>query len=136
MNFVDAVKQVFSRYATFTGRARRSEYWYFVLFTMIATAALGVFTKSTPVEINGQVIRVGHNALLGAFNLAVFLPRVAVTVRRLHDVGKSGWCWFWILFPIAGPIMLLIWLCREGEHRTNRFGPDPKAPADGMPWEY
>ena len=86
-------------------------------------------------ELFGEIVMVKQSKLLSIYQLVVFLPGLAVMVRRLHDVGKSGWCYFWILLPIAGWIMILIWLCREGERRTNRFGPDPKAP-ESAPWEY
>ena len=135
MSMIDAVKHVFSNFATFSGRARRSEYWWFILFNMIVSAVLSRTGKQVPMELAGEIIMVKQSKLLSIYQLVVFLPGLAVMVRRLHDVGKSGWCYFWILLPVAGWIMILIWLCREGEHRTNRFGPDPKAPASA-PWEY
>ena len=73
------------------------------------------------------------------YSLVAFIPGLAVVWRRLHDIGKSGACCFWILFPIAGPIIFLIWMCREGTRGQNRFGPDPKDPYAGQsgrePWE-
>ena len=134
-NMMSAVKHVFSNFATFSGRARRSEYWYFVLFSMIVSAVLGIFSKQTPTEIAGQTVMITQNKLLSLYNLIVFLPSLAVVVRRLHDVGKSGWNYLWIFLPIVGWIMILVWLCREGQHGDNRFGPDPKAPVSA-PWEY
>ena len=136
MKMMDAVKHVFNNFAVFSGRARRSEYWYFILFNMLVTAVMSVFGKRTSAEFAGQIITITQNKLLSVYQLVVFIPGLAVTVRRLHDVGRSGWCYLWILFPVAGVIMVLIWLCREGERRANRFGPDPKAPAGTAPWEY
>jgi uncharacterized membrane protein YhaH (DUF805 family) len=129
---IQAVNSVFANYADFSGRARRSEYWYFVLFNMLAPMAISVVLAF--LNCNDHA----YELLVGIYSLVTFIPGLAVLVRRLHDVGRSGGCAFWILFPIAGPIMLLIWLCRDGERRTNRFGPDPKAPADrgAAPWEY
>ena len=135
MKMMEAVKHVFNNFANFSGRARRSEYWYFVLFSMIVSTLLGAMGKETPMEVAGQIMMVKQSKLLSIYQLAVFIPTLAVLVRRLHDVGKSGWCYFWIFLPIVGWIMILVWLCREGERRTNRFGPDPKAP-DSVPWEY
>ena len=137
MKMMDAVKHVFSNYAVFSGRARRSEYWYFVLFSMIVSAVLSRIGKEVPMEVAGQVVMVTQSKLLSIYNLVVFIPTLAVVVRRLHDVGKSGWNYFWFFLPIIGWIMMLVWLCREGEHGPNRFGPDPKEPAYGpAPWEY
>ena len=137
MKMMDAVKHVFSNYATFSGRARRSEYWYFVLFSMIVSAVLSRIGKQVPMEVAGQVVMVTQSKLQSIYSLVVFIPTLAVVVRRLHDVGKSGWNYFWLFLPIIGWIMMLVWLCREGEHGPNRFGPDPKEPAYGpAPWEY
>ena len=121
MSFGDAVRSVLSKYACFTGRARRSEYWYFVLFEMIVSAALTgaagfIGLRESSVE-----------ALSSLLSLALLLPGLAVTWRRLHDIGKSGANYFWILLPIAGPILLLVWFAREGDCGDNAFGPDPKA---------
>ena len=135
MSFGDAVRSVLSKYACFTGRARRSEYWYFILFEMIVSGALtGAaslfgFREST-VE-----------ALSSLLSLALLLPGLGVTWRRLHDIGKSGANYFWVFLPFIGWILLLIWLCRDGDRGPNRFGPDPKYPDDvytqgGSPWEY
>ncbi len=135
MKMMDAVKHVFSNFATFSGRARRSEYWYFFLFSTIVTSLLGIFSKQVPVEISGQVFMIQENKLLSLYQLIVFLPTLAVVIRRLHDVGKSGWNYLWVFLPIIGWIMMLVWLCRDSERGANRFGPDPKAP-DSAPWEY
>ena len=86
-------------------------------------------------EVAGQIVMVTQSRLLSIYNLVVFLPTLAVTVRRFHDVGKSGWNYFWFLLPIVGWIMILVWLCRDSQRGPNRFGPDPKAP-DSVPWEY
>ena len=137
MGFTEAIRICFSKYADFSGRARRSEYWYFVLFSMIVSAVLSRIGKEVPMEVAGQVVMVTQSKLLSIYNLVVFIPTLAVVVRRLHDVGKSGWNYFWLFLPIIGWIMMLVWLCREGEHGPNRFGPDPKEPAYGpAPWEY
>lgn len=132
MNMIEAVNSVFANYANFSGRARRSEYWYFVLFNMAAPMAAGMVLAF--LRMNDHA----YELLVGIYSAVTFIPGLAVLVRRLHDVGRSGGCALWVLFPVAGPIMLLIWLCREGVRGPNRFGPDPKARADtdAAPWEY
>ncbi len=109
MSFIDAVKSVFSHYADFKGRARRSEYWWFTLFNMIAGAIIGAILPD----------------LSWIWTVIVFLPGLAVCVRRLHDVGKSGWFYLWFLLPLVGWIILLIQLCKDSTE-DNQWGPNPK----------
>lgn len=114
MTFGQAVRSCYSNYATFSGRAARSEYWFFVLFQCLAGFVCGLLM---PFGIG--------RALLGLFLLANFLPAISVMVRRLHDTDRSGW-WYWIaLIPLVGAILLLIWFCTRGTSGANRFGPDP-----------
>lgn len=102
---------VLKKYAVFSGRARRSEYWYFFLINIVITFVLFFL---------GAAI---NNTLLNTlYSLAVFVPSLAVGVRRMHDVGKSGW---YLLIPIYS----LILACREGTTGTNEYGQDPKRPA-------
>ena len=100
--------EVLKKYAQFNGRARRSEYWYFALFSAIISIALTVV---------GMIIKVPLIANL--YSLAVLLPSIAVGIRRMHDVGKSGW---FILIPIYNIILA----CTDGEATANEYGPDPK----------
>ena len=114
MRFGEAVRSCYSQYATFSGRAARSEYWFFVLFQCLITIACWLLIP----------FGLGH-MLLWLFALGNFLPALSVTVRRLHDTDHSGW-WYWIVFvPLVGAILLLIWFCTRGTPGTNRFGPDP-----------
>ena len=114
MTFVQAVQSCYSNYATFSGRAARSEYWFFVLFQCVVGFACGLLM---PFGIG--------RALLGIIVLANFLPSISVIVRRLHDTDRSGW-WYWIaLVPLVGAILLLIWFCTRGTSGANRFGADP-----------
>ena len=118
MNFPDAAVGCFQKYVTFSGRASRSEYWYWVLFTFLSVLGLAVVATAVP--------KLG-DILMPLFQLATFLPGLSVLVRRLHDVNKSGW-WFWILMvPFIGIILILIWFCTKGTTGDNRFGPDPLA---------
>ena len=136
MSFGDAVQSVLSKYCCFSGRARRSEYWYFILFEMIVSAALtGVlsFIGARESTVEG---------LTGLLSTALLLPGLGVIWRRLHDIGKSGANYFWIFVPLVGAILLLIWMCRDGDRGPNAYGPDPKDPGAGWPesgrdpWEY
>ena len=104
-------------YVDFRGRARRSEFWYFALFNFIVAAILGTIDQAAH---TGQ-------ALAGIYNLIVFLPSFALSVRRLHDLNRSGWWLLLALIPIVGWIILLWWDCTEGTHGPNEHGPDPKA---------
>ena len=101
--------KVLQNYATFSGRARRSEYWYFVLFNVIISIALGF--------IDGMM---GISMLSNIYSLAILVPSIAVGVRRMHDVGKSGW---FLLIPIYN----LILACTDGVKGENEYGADPKA---------
>ncbi|MCG8327498.1 MAG: DUF805 domain-containing protein [Chitinophagales bacterium] len=104
--------EVLKKYAVFEGRARRSEYWYFVLFNMIFSFGLGFLDGMMGLEFGISSI----------YSLAVLVPSIAVAVRRMHDVGKSGW---FILIPIYNLILAVT----EGDHGPNEYGPDPKDPA-------
>ena len=111
--FVDVLR---NKYADFNGRARRSEYWYFVLFNFLISTAVGVVTGL-----------IGIDWLSYIYSVALLVPGIAVGVRRLHDIGKSGW-WLLISFiPLIGGIWLIILMAKEGDHGNNAFGPDPKA---------
>lgn len=110
------------QYADFSGRARRKEYWMFTLFNVIFALVLGFLDG-----LFGTVSsRVGIGLLLGIYMIAVAIPGLAVSVRRLHDIGKSGWYFLIDLIPIVGPIILLVWFCTEGERDSNGWGEDPK----------
>lgn len=114
---------VWKQYAEFSGRARRKEYWMFTLIHSLIL--LGVYL----VGLLLSVFLIGIPLLIlgGLYSLAAVIPSLAVSVRRLHDVGKSGW---WLLLgfiPIVGAIILLVWHATEGEPAPNLYGPNPKA---------
>jgi uncharacterized membrane protein YhaH (DUF805 family) len=111
-------------YVTFSGRASRSEYWYFFLFNVIITFSLSLMTQvlltlelSPKTTMNGIIM---INILLFLYQLAVLIPTIAVGVRRMHDIGKSGW------FALI-PIYNLILACTKGTKGENKYGADPKA---------
>jgi uncharacterized membrane protein YhaH (DUF805 family) len=111
MNFGQAITSGFSNYVNFSGRAMRSEYWWWLLFTVI-----GVFVT---VFIDAML---GITLTYPLFSLGVFLPSLAVAIRRLHDLDKSGWWILLCLIPLVGSIILLVWFCTPGTGGSNRFG--------------
>jgi uncharacterized membrane protein YhaH (DUF805 family) len=107
----------------FGGRSRRKEYWYFVLFSVIVSlvlsavdALLGTFGSSANVGL-----------LSGIYGLAIIIPSIAVSVRRLHDIDRTGWWVLISLVPVIGTIVLLVFAVLDGTPGQNRFGPNPKA---------
>lgn len=131
MGLVEAVKSVFGNYANFSGRARRSEYWFFYLFNMIA-----VFVFMIIGAIFGAIFGGGEGAVGGLgigyilyllYALAAFIPSIAVTVRRLHDTNRSGWNILWCLLPFVGAIVLLVFMVQDSYPGENQYGENPKA---------
>lgn len=121
MTFGQAVSTCFSKYAKFSGRSPRSEYWWFYLFYLVSyLAALIVVAIFT--AILGEVGATIGGGILVLWLLLLLLPTLAATVRRLHDTGRSGW-WQLIAFTGIGVIPLLIWLASAGEPRDNAYGP-------------
>jgi uncharacterized membrane protein YhaH (DUF805 family) len=115
--------QVLSKYATFTGRARRREYWVFSLLSIVIMIALLV----VDVMFGMMDTEAGIGLLSGLYTLAVFVPSLAVGVRRLHDTGRSGRWMLLLLVPLVGSLWLLVLMLLDGERSSNQFGPDPKA---------
>ena len=103
-------------YVNFQGRARRKEYWMFVLFNIIISLIL------TVVELSANI----DPLLTGLYSLFILLPSLAITVRRLHDTGKSGWWILISLIPIVGSIILLVFTCLDSEGNDNHYGSNPK----------
>lgn len=125
MSFIDAIKSYFKNYATFKGRARRSEFWFTVLFTFLVSAALSiVFPGPTEMVWNMEIEQ--SSAAENLWSLATLVPSLAVTWRRLHDVGRSGKCFFFIFIPLAGIIMLLIELTKDSQPGENQYGASVK----------
>lgn len=120
MGFGQAIASCFKNYIGFEGRACRSEYWFFVLFGILAGIATSILDL---VLFPGNEIS-PINAL---FSLAILLPSIAVGVRRLHDIDKSGWWMLLWFLPIVGWIILIIWAATRGDEASNRFGSDPLA---------
>lgn len=115
--------EVLKKYAVFGGRARRKEYWFFILFNMIFAIVAMIVDNVLGIAIEG----LGYGPIYILYGLAILLPNLAVHVRRLHDVGKSGWFFFITFIPIVGAIWLLVLLCRDGVQGDNQYGPNPKS---------
>ncbi len=116
MGFWSAITSGFSNYVGFSGRACRSEYWYWALFIVLAEIATTIIDTALDVQLTKNL-----------FGLATFLPSLAVAIRRLHDLDRTGWWILLSLIPIVGWIILIIWDCTKGTEGQNRFGPDPLA---------
>lgn len=121
---------VLKKYAVFDGRARRKEFWYFALFNVLIVIGLLIIGLLIGVAVAGS----GSNALwiigfipVGLYGLAMIVPSIAVTIRRLHDTNRSGW-WYLINFvPWVGSIILFVFEVLDGTPGPNKYGPDPKA---------
>ena len=123
MSFGQAVSSVFSKYATFSGRARRSEYWYWALFTFILLAVAGGLDNVLKTTLSGQ--QFGWFYIVAA--LAIAIPTIAVTVRRLHDTDRSGW-WYLLTFVCGiGAIIVFVFCLIDGTPGPNKYGDSPKA---------
>ncbi|MGA8261641.1 MAG: DUF805 domain-containing protein [Arenicellales bacterium] len=114
--------EVLKKYAVFQGRARRKEYWFFVLFNIIITIVL--------VAVDGAIgtthVQGGMGVLSGIYTLAVLIPAIGVAVRRLHDTNRTGW-WLLIAFvPLVGAIVLIIFLVLDSNPGDNQYGANPK----------
>ena len=108
--------KVLRKYSVFEGRARRKEYWMFLLFNMLINMVLAFVESLMGFE----------GVLTGIYNLGILIPALAVSVRRVHDIGKSGW-WLLINFvPIAGPLVFLYFTVKDGDEGSNEFGSNPK----------
>lgn len=116
----EAINTCFKKYCCFQGRARRAEYWYWALFLFIFDAAVGLvlgLTGMSPEKIS---------TFMGFISLGLFLPGLGVTVRRLHDIGKSGWGILINLIPLVGFIIYLVWVLKDSQPGENKYGPNPK----------
>ena len=120
VGFAEAVKLFFKNYVDFKGRSSRGAYWWWALANALFTIGIGV--------LDGAIV--GFDATfdpLGSiYSLLTFIPSIALTVRRLHDVGRSGW-WLLLVFTIIGILVILFWSVQAGDRETNKFGPDAEA---------
>lgn len=124
--YLDVLKQ----YAVFQGRARRKEYWMFTLFSMLVYIGLMIIEG-----ILGMGGEGGLGLLSILYSLGVLLPSIGVTIRRLHDTGRSGWWLLICLVPLVGGIVLLVFLVLDGQPGSNQYGPNPKETAGEFSYE-
>ena len=120
MDFQTSIKTCFNKYSDFSGRALRSEFWWFVLFSLLG----GIVTTIIDVMILGYSIE-SYGPINLIFTVALILPGIAFTARRLHDVNRSGW-WQLIELTIIGILLIIIWNATEGEKKKNIYGPPIK----------
>ncbi len=117
---------VIRNYAGFSGRAQRKEYWMFFLFNLVISWVLGFLDGMMGLTWGEGVGAMGMTS--GLYSLFILIPSLAVGVRRLHDIGRSGWSMLIALIPLVGAIILIVWFAKEGDHGTNKYGPDPMRP--------
>ena len=131
MDFMTAVRTCLSKYVDFSGRARRSEYWYFALFNFLVGIVTNILDAILGTGYDGATSGGLVNSLVA---LALFLPGLAVAVRRLHDTGRSGWGILLVFAIIVGWIVLLDWFVSDSK-ADDQYGPNPKLadPAGGYP---
>ena len=120
MDFQTSIKTCFNKYADFSGRALRSEFWFFCLFSFL----VGIITTIMDIMILGYSAE-SYGPLNLIFSVALILPSISVTARRLHDVNRSGW-WQLIELTIIGILLILVWNITEGEKKKNIYGPPIK----------
>jgi len=127
MDFMTAVRTCLSKYVDFSGRARRSEYWYFALFSFLVSLAASIVDAVIGTDYDGAT---SGGLIQTVVGLAFFLPSLAVAVRRLHDTDRSGW-WILIgLIPLVGFIVLIVFWATQGNPGANQYGaPPPNEPA-------
>ena len=136
MNFIQSIRTCMRKYVNFSGRATRSEFWWFYLFTVLVNlVATSQASSFVPTLLDGQDMTENESSyFLNNFfflylstitSLILLLPSLAVAVRRLHDVGRSGW-WILIAFTVIGIIPLLIWYVTDTKDEENIYGPNPK----------
>ena len=113
---IDAYKRFLSNYANFNGRSTRSDYWYVFLVNFLISFVIGLIGSMIP-SLSELL-----STLSSLYSLAVLIPGLALVVRRLHDINKSGWYYFMALIPIAGVIILLVYLCTDSVNENNQYG--------------
>lgn len=115
MGIIDAIQNGFNNFANMNGRAMRSEFWYWYLFYVVASGIVGGLTTYLDLGMVGSIL-----------SLALFIPTICVGVRRLHDIGKSGWYYLIWCIPIIGTIFMIIWGSTDSQPGPNQYGPNPK----------
>ena len=120
MNFWQAIASGFPNYVKFSGRASRSEYWFWFLFVLLGDLAAQILDAGI-----SFIQASAASLLVVVFYLVTLLPSLAVSIRRLHDIDRTGWWLLLFFIPLVGGIVLIVWFCFKGTSGYNRFGPDP-----------
>ena len=116
--YLDVLK---NKYATFSGRARRKEYWMFVLINLVVSVVLALIDG-----LIGSVSETGMGLLSSVYSIGVLIPSLALSVRRLHDTGRTGWWVLISIIPVIGAVVLLVFMLLDSEPGSNRYGANPK----------
>jgi uncharacterized membrane protein YhaH (DUF805 family) len=116
MSFGEAIQSGFQNYVNFNGRSSRSAFWYWVLFAIIVGIVTGVIDYALGISLINPLAQ-----------LALLLPGIAISARRLHDIDRSGWWLLLAFIPLIGAIILIVWYCLAGTPGPNRFGPEQTA---------
>jgi uncharacterized membrane protein YhaH (DUF805 family) len=123
MDMKTAVETVLrEKYVDFKGRAQRAEFWWFILFVFVVSIILSLIDMALFEDVLQDV-----GPLSAIFTLITIIPSIAVTARRLHDTGKSGWWQLLFLLPVIGFLLILFWAVQKGDDGANKYGPDPKS---------
>jgi uncharacterized membrane protein YhaH (DUF805 family) len=128
MRLREAVRSCLTQYANFQGRASRSEYWFWTFFVALLVTAGFVAMGIADVIVGGNSAGIIFGILAVIAGLGLFLPSLAVAIRRLHDTNSSGWWYLLVLLPYVGGLIMFVWYCIKGTDGENRFGPDPLQP--------
>ncbi len=116
--YLDVLK---NKYATFSGRARRKEYWMFLLINLVVTVVLALIDS-----LIGSASESGMGLLSSVYSIGVLIPSLALSVRRLHDIGRTGWWVLISIIPVIGAVVLLVFMLLDSEPGSNRYGANPK----------
>lgn len=117
VGFAEAITLFFRNYVNFQGRSSRGAYWWALLFYILVDVVLSLLIRAVGPSLS---------VLMGLWGLAVILPSIALSIRRLHDIGRSAW-WLLLVLTGVGVLLLLFWAAQPGQRATNRFGPDVEA---------
>ena len=119
---MDWYLMAWQKYFDFSGRSRRKEYWMFFLFNL----GIGIALLGADLLTGSYSKSAGMGLLGGLYSLATLIPNLSITVRRLHDIGRSGWWFFILLVPLIGVIVLLVFMLLDSKEGSNDYGPNPK----------
>lgn len=130
-NFLQCIALGFTRAFDFNTRSRRREYWFFSLAMAIISSVLGFLFPGARVYLGHGLYYQGMSVAVSLFSLLIFVPSLSLTIRRLHDTGRSAWHVLWSFLPVVGTIILFVFMCLDSHPGMNQYGPSPKYPMAG-----